>query len=489
VTAYEEAIRLYRMCLELLDLREPPDGELRCELLLRLGDSKARAGDMAAAKRAFLEAAALAKRLDLPEQLGRAALGYGGRFVWEAARGDPHLVPLLEEALRRLPEEDSPLRAKLLARLAGGPLRDDLDRERRDILSREAVEIARRLGDPATLSYALDGRYNAVWWPGNLDERLDISFELVSAASEADDKERALQGHHYRALALLEAGDIPAVYAELDAKAKLAAELRQPAQRWYLASVRATLATFQGRFQEAEELIPQAFALGERAQGAIASIYRVIHLHALRSAQGRLEEHEEPIRRAAADFPTYVVLRCILAHLYSELGRVREAGALLEALAADDFAALPMNEEWLFGMSLLADVAGEVGDAPRAATMYERLLPYAALNAVSAPDSCLGSVSRNLGILAARLDRSDGAMRHFEDALAMNARTGGHPWVAQTQYDYARMLNELGGPENAERTLQLLADCRRTAGELGMRSLLKRAARLEKAAQLGPPST
>ncbi|MBA2460865.1 MAG: AAA family ATPase [Actinobacteria bacterium] len=489
MTAYEEATRLYRMGLELLDLREPPDEELRCELLLRLGDSRARAGDMAGAKETFLEAATLAKTLNLAEQLGRAALGYGGRFVWEAARGDPHLLPLLEDALRELPEVDSHLRAKVLARLAAGPLRDDIDRKRRDVLSREAVEMARRLGDPATLAFALDGRYNAVWSPENLDERLDLSFELVSTATEAADKERALQAHHYRALALLEAGDIPGVYAELDAKAKLAEDLRQPAQRWYLASVRATLATFQGRFEEAEELIPQAFALGERAQGSIASIYRVIHLHALRDAQGRLDEHEEPVRRAVADFPTYVVLRCILAHLYGELQREREASALLEALAADDFAALPMNEEWLFGMSLLADVAAAVGNEGQVAAMYEVLLPYADLNAVSAPDSCRGSVSRNLGSLAARLGRRDAAMHHFDDALAMNARADARPWVAQTQYDYARMLHEVGGPDNTERTLQLLADCRRAAGELGMRSLLERASRLDEAARLGRPST
>jgi tetratricopeptide (TPR) repeat protein len=256
-----------------------------------------------------------------------------------------------------------------------------------------------------------------------------------------------------------------------------------------LASVRATLATFEGRFEEAEELIAQAFALGARAQGSIASIYRAIHLHALRSAQGRLEEHEEPMRRAAADFPTYVVLRCVLAHLYSELGRDREARALLEALAANDFAALPVNEEWLFGMSLLADVAGAAGDERQAAALYELMLPYAALNAVSAPDSCRGSVSRNLGVLAAKLSRLDAAAKHFEDAIAMNARTGSRPWVAQTQYDYARMLHELARPENGERTLQLLADCRRTACDLDMRSLLERASRLDEAAQLGRSST
>jgi tetratricopeptide (TPR) repeat protein len=227
----------------------------------------------------------------------------------------------------------------------------------------------------------------------------------VHAAMHAGDKERALQGHHYRALCLLEAGDMPSVYGELDAKAKLVEELRQPAQRWYLASVQATLATFEGRFDEAVKLIEQAFLLGERAEGSMASVYRVIHLHALRGAQGRLAEHHNPAQQAAAEFQTYVVLRCVLTHISAELGNQHEARAILDSLAADNLAALPQNEEWLFGMCLLADVAAALGDAPRAAEIYSSLLPYAALNAVSAPDSCLGSVSRNLGVLAATLAR------------------------------------------------------------------------------------
>ncbi len=45
--------------------------------------------------------------------------------MWEAARGDRHLVPLLKDALAALGKEDSLLRIKVMARLAGGPMRDD----------------------------------------------------------------------------------------------------------------------------------------------------------------------------------------------------------------------------------------------------------------------------------------------------------------------------------------------------------------------------
>lgn len=477
ITAYEEAARLYGMGLDVCELGSAGDQMLRCQLLLRQGEAHARAGDSGAAKTAFLRAADIARQLGSAEALGEAALGYGGRFVWEAARGDPHLVPLLEEALAAVPEQQAALRARLLARLAGGPLRDHVDREHRDALSRDAVELARGLGDPATLAYVLDGRHSAVWGPDNLEQRLELAEELVAAATEAGDKERALQGHHYRALALLEAGDVRGVYAELEAKEKLVEELRQPAQRWYLVSVYATLATFEGRLAEAEELIDEAFALGERSQMSMAFIYRAVHLHALRTLQGRLAEHEEAVKQAAKDFPTYAVLRCVHAHVVAEL-RQPAASALLDDLAADGFAFLPSNEEWIFGLCLLADAADAVGATEHAETLYGLLLPYAERDAVSAPDSCLGSVSRSLGVLAAMLGRWDESTGHFDHAIAMNERTGGRPWLARTQCDYASALLRSDRTGDSERAAELIAAASAVAREVGADGVLQRAEKL-----------
>lgn len=438
--AYEEAVRLYQMALQAMHLKETPDHTLRCELLLSLGDVQARAGDVTTAKETFLSAASAAKQLNLPDALARAALGYGGRFVWDAGRGDRYLVPLLQNALDALGMADSVLRVKVMARLAGGPLRDDPVRERRASLSDQAVAMARRLGDPATLAYALDGKYAAVWWPENLEDRLAIATELIHVAGQAGDKERAHQGYHYRCLGRLEIGDMPGVYADLDAQAQLAEELRQPAQAWYVEAVRATLATFEGRFPEAEERIPHALRLGQRAQGPMAGVYRTLQLFALRREQGRLAELEIHLKRVADEFPMYHVLHCALALLYCELNKWMEAQQTFEALVRDSFAALARNDEWLFAMCLLAEVAESIGDLPRAGEAYELLLPYAQRNALSNPDMCIGSVSRTLGILAAMMARWEDASRHFQEALALNAKAGARPWVARAEYDYARML-------------------------------------------------
>ena len=150
--AYEEAARLFEMALTLVGAQDAA----RCELLLALGDAQARAGDTPALRESFRAAADLAEDLGLHELLARAALGYGGRVIWEVSRGDVDHVPLLERALTALGEEDSTLRVRLLARLAGGPLRDaTFPPERRRSLSEEALEMARRVGDPETLAYAL----------------------------------------------------------------------------------------------------------------------------------------------------------------------------------------------------------------------------------------------------------------------------------------------------------------------------------------------
>ena len=137
----------YVNALDALGEEDPPR---RCDLLLALGDAHARAGETPAAKRAYREAAGLAEELGLPDQLAEAAVGYGGRLIWEVSRDDPDVKALLERALAEIGEQDSPLRVRLLARLGGGPLRDDHDPTRRRAITAEGLDArapARRPGD------------------------------------------------------------------------------------------------------------------------------------------------------------------------------------------------------------------------------------------------------------------------------------------------------------------------------------------------------
>jgi hypothetical protein len=171
------------------------------------------------------------------------------------------------------------------------------------------------------------------------------------------------------------------------------------------------------------------------------------------------------VRDAVREQPTYLVWRCVLAHMEAQLGHP-DARETFDALSERDFGALPFDEEWLVSVSLLAEAARVHGDAERAAALYGQLSPYADRVSFSYPEVSLGSAARYLGILAATASRWPVAEQHFHTALEVNARIGAQAWLAATEHDYGLMLLARGG-SGAEADARL----RRAAGayrELGM---------------------
>jgi tetratricopeptide (TPR) repeat protein len=226
--------------------------------------------------------------------------------------------------------------------------------------------------------------------------------------------------------------------------ARLAEELRQPAQLWYVAATRASLALLTGRFDEAEDLIARALELGRHATSRDATFSSRLQLFLLRREQARLGEIEETIRQSIQEYSARPVFRCALILLLCDLGRLDEARATFEQLAANAFADIPVDNDWLFCMSFLADASERLAAAGHASTLYDLLLPHAGRNASHADEISLGDVSRSLGNAAGALGRWDDAVRHFEAALDANARMEARPWVARTRDDYARMLRARG---------------------------------------------
>jgi hypothetical protein len=261
--AYEEAARLYETALDALELADPGDRTTRCELLLSIGEAEAWAGNTATAKRAFLDATGIARKLSLPRLFARAAGGYAREDMYLRAGADDQIVPLLEEALATVGEEDVELRARLLGRLAGA-LRDEPSRNRRDKLSREAVELARGTGNSVALAYALDGRIAAIAAPDTIPECLALAAELREVAERIGDRVRAMHGHLHRLVSLIMVGDFSELEAGVDAMGRIAAELRQPSELWDVRAAQAALAVAAGRLTKAEELVAQALAVGER---------------------------------------------------------------------------------------------------------------------------------------------------------------------------------------------------------------------------------
>jgi tetratricopeptide (TPR) repeat protein len=448
--AYEEAVRLFLEALAVPDRKE--DLARRCELLLDLGDAQTRAGDRDGSKESFRAAADLARSLGSSARLARAALGYGGPFVWSASRDDPNLVRLLEEAIEAIGPHDDPLRVHLLARLAGGPLRDDPDIERRRRLGVEAVEMAERLGDEEALAYALDGRGWAILFAAeDIDTRLGVAQRLVDTAERLGDRERAMDGHGYRCVCRWEAGDVTDARLQLEIVVRLAQELRQPALMWFAAAMEALVALFKGRFDVAEELIERAREVGERAEPYYANSSHAMQLLWLRMEQGRLADARDELFRAAAEYANYPMWSCLVPFFQLHLGMLEEAAAGFDRRAADGFVSLPQNETWLIGLSVLGEVGSQVGSDAGAATLYELLLPYGDRVAVTYCEVSYGSVALPLGLLANRIGRTEEALDHLRRAVELNERMGGRPAT-----DRARQaLAELGGAYTDQRIVAL----------------------------------
>ncbi len=476
--AHEEAAGHYERALQALELKRDPDHGLRCELLLALGDAHGKAGNVSQSRQVLLQAASAATALELPEQFARAALGLGGTWI-EVGEVDATHVCLLEEALGRLGEADSVLRANVLARLAMELYWSPASAERRADLSRQAVEMARRIGDPECLARTLRARAIAIQGPDNLAERMAIATEVVELVAAAGRTEIALPARVMRLYNLLELGDIEAVDRELAAYSQQVEQLRIR-HDFHGPMLHAMKALLAGRFAAAEELAQQAYAEGQLAYPSRVSWIVWTQLFFLHAEQGRLAQMQAAVERRAERLPPGIpAARASAAAFHSLTGNQVEARRQFERLAAHRFSDLPRDATWLATVVYLCHACLVLADRQRAEILYELLLPYGSRNVVAGPASvCYGSAARYLGLLAELLSRCDAAAAHFEEALKMNQRLGALPLVAHTQHEHAGLLFRRGNAGDRDRALELLARSLETARQLGMAPLVEQAAAL-----------
>jgi DNA-binding CsgD family transcriptional regulator len=355
VLAWEDAAVLFERALAALDLMERPDQRERCELLLAVGEARMAASDVPAARAAYQQASELARRIGAPEALAKAGLGLGLEFT--SVIVDPTEVRLLEEALEALGGADSPLRARVLARLARALLFTP-QVERRLALSEEAVALARRLGDEETLAAVLYDRH--------------------------------------------------------------------------LPLARATRALLAGRFAQAEEQAAQGLAIGRRAGDQAVEFYYMGAVGILRFMQGRYGERAKLAQDLKTRFPAAARLfRAGLAAAFAETGRVDEARAEVEEMAADDPAPVLRDPGWSFNLAQLALAYHRLGDTARSARVRELLEPYAERNIATGRFGtlCLGPAAYFLGLLDLTLGQPEQALRRFQHAgeRASGLRTAAAP--------------------------------------------------------------
>ncbi len=475
--AWEEAADNYDRALQATDLVPAPDPMLRWSLLMALGDS--RRPSAADAVEPYTQAADVAHEAGLAEQRALSA----AELVLARFQVDPFgadlASPLAQEALDGLPAGDSAARALLLARLALAKYFVTAPSEVRT-LARGALEMARRLGDPALLLTVLGTAHIVMSQPDSVEERTALANEMLALATARRNRRAALLAHSSRRIDYAEIGDMDGAQRDIEACLALATELRDGGNIWSASVSLAMRPLLEGHFAEAERLMQEALALGQSVGAGGAIIMFGAQLADLRQLQGRLVEVEPLVRAQAEQYPDIIVYRCTLPWIHGELDRVEDARRGFEALATNNFADLPRDANWLVGVYLLAELCDYLGDAARAPILYDLLLPYADRNILTgAPALCTGSASRQLGMMAALMERWEDAERHFEYALVFDQKMNARPWVAHDQYYYAKMLLARDALGDRAKALALLQPALDAAQELGMARIIDRALSLK----------
>jgi tetratricopeptide (TPR) repeat protein len=468
--AYEEAAEHYEHALTVIDLQDEVDQERRADLFLTLGDIQSKAGNPPKAREAFLQAVEIARRRGATEQFASAALGVGAG-VTPAGTVDEVQISLLREALSTLPEGDTPLRARVLAQLS---LALFYSPELRSETNQQAVDMARRVGDPAAMVTALYARHVGLDGTYRVEERLAVGTQILQIVVQGGNREMELRSRYRRIIDLMELPEMELVDREIEVYTRLAQELRQPRYLWMAPYFKASRALSEGRFDECHRMVSQAVAIGQRAQDPVMPLFIYTITNVLRLVQGNVEDRVEAINTALKKYPKIPSQRATLVNVYIRLGRMEDAKREFAVVAANDFADCPRDGSWVVTMANLAYCCSYFRDERRAAILYDLLLPYAPRQLVIGASAIgAGSVLRFLGILAATLGRWSEAAAHFEGAVEMNKRIGVIPFLGITYQEYGTLLLKVGRPEDQKRANDMLDEAYAISEKLEMKGVIK----------------
>ena len=479
VYAFEQAISFFEEALGLSPVAASTELE-RGQVLLDLGEALLRAGRVVESSERLQAAAEIARSEGSAELTVQAAVAHC-QHPSEGGIVNPTTIRLIEDALEKLPAEDSYEKALMMVRLAaelwqGG---NKADGPRKDQLAYDGIAMARRVAHPRELAQILRFAFTAIFAPDRLEESMAIADEITQLGISQRDKVTLLTGRLRRAAILMSMGAINETEAEFKEAAELAEKLRQPIFASPTAFLKSALTMIKSDIPTALKQADKALAVGPEVPNALGA-------HLLQHVTLRLETD------GGADFEPFV--RAVieqrpglrrawgsgLIQILAKTGRVSEARALLRD-AIEDLPDSPMNISYVTTVHFAVEGVRILREPYGCELLYEALLPFRAQHFTQmmlAPVAYYGSVERDLGTLAALMERWEIAEDHFERALREHARVGARIFLAWTQTEYAEMLCRRGRPEDAPRVVELLDESMRTAEELGLHILKNFAAPL-----------
>jgi class 3 adenylate cyclase/tetratricopeptide (TPR) repeat protein len=478
--AYTEARAHVSRGLDLIE-RLPADDRIRAAravpLLLMRGRTETYKMEMRSMS-TFREALDKVRRHGLAAEFAEAAMGF---VLAQQAVGLPSQegIALIEEALRAVGPDETVLKCRLLGRLGWALILLGKE-DRAAMVTREARTMVERLGDQRGLADVLRNELLRLSPPSapEFDHNRQLLRQLYQVAEAEGDAASLLFAFTLRVAKFLEMGDHDDFQAAVRRLAELANTTQSTIIGWQALCAQSMEAILHGDYLLAERKAEEAVSsTSDTAVGSVVGIYGM-QMFTIRREQGRLAEIAPLVKRFVREKPEEAIWRPGLMLIASDLGFHQQARVHFEAMAQSDFA-LPMDAKRAITLTYLAEVCAELGDQLRAEKLYELLLPYRDVAILAPPNTlCCGAGAHYLGLLAATMSDWEGAETHFTAAIAMNERLKAWPRLADTRFEYARMLLARGRKGDSVLALELRSMAIAAAERMGMGGLLHRKARL-----------
>jgi len=475
-SAYTLARDRLGQALQLIEEDPRPNADRRGQLLLEYARARLYSGEREEARGTLLEAAALARAVESPDLLAECALQLAPDFLSiEMGVHDPTLVALLEEALDRLPEGRSSVRARLLARLCQARRwTPAASLSTLQALSQQALSIAEHSGEKGALCAALEARADALAGPDRVDERLSAIRRLRRHDPDAKECSRIVLHHVRNAAALLELGDAAAFDAAIEACDQAAGRLSLPQYLWYPIALRASRALMQGRLDRTEEL--------GRAFMQLASETGDRNVRVSRTCQAAFVEFERDradraLALCADSFPRTPRIRAwrVGMALLAIHARHRDTATRIFSEFDEETARSLLQETGgSAGAVFLAQLAILLCDTRIMKTLYDRLAPVGTRGAtLGLGTAYFGCFARYSGLLARALGLRSEAVEHLRTAVRIETERGALLHRTHAQIDLALAL--VASSESALEARALVGSAARAASSAGLLRLQRRA--------------
>jgi DNA-binding SARP family transcriptional activator len=437
--AYHEATRLWEQAITYFDKAGGSPPRDRLELVLGLVRALAHTGQLARARSYRGDCVRAAQPLDDPALLGRVITAFDAPMLWqthEYGRHDHELIGVVEQTLTRLPPGEQQLRCRLLTTLAFEL--EGAESDRGQPASSEAVDIARRLADPDTLTIAINGRYTQSFRNDGLAERLSLGSELLALPAKPVTTEAL--AHLMIMQAKCGAGDFDAADLHADEAGLIAERYDIPVAAVKVGCYRAMRAALTGDVGLTDDRYRQvgrqmkSIGMWEHGVGTW-----LLGMFCCRVMQDRAADSVADVERVHGLYPWTGPFAEIYALTLAGAGRTDEARA---AAPKPYFRHRDAFQVLMAGIRGLLAVA--IDDRERAEWAYRTLLPYA--DRPTGADTgimTLGPAAQILGDLAGYLGLP-AARAHYQHALTIAERAHVPLWSEAATQRLAQLASSDG---------------------------------------------